>query len=155
VDLLAPAIGLKQPAWTEDAFLPGGDLSDWIGAAQRPDTDFERFVQALVTRYAALPAPLLRRLARAYGARVNLVLGEPGQAADLGAELAPGLFEAELKYLHQHEWARCADDVLWRRSKLGLFLDAAQRGAVAAWCEAHWGVPGTPGQTRGKEVAWS
>ncbi len=155
VDLLAPAIGLKQPAWTENAFLPGGDLSGWIGAAQRPDTDFERFVQALVTRYAALPAPLLRRLARAYGARVNLVLGEPGQAADLGAELAPGLFEAELQYMHLHEWARCADDVLWRRSKLGLFLDAAQRGAVAAWCEAHWGVPGTPGQTRGKEVAWS
>lgn len=155
VDLLAPSLGLKQPAWTENAFLPGGDLSGWIGAAQRPDTDFERFVQALVARYPKLAPALLRRLARGYGARVNLVLGSADQAADLGAEVAPGLFEAELNYLHQHEWARYADDVLWRRSKLGLFLDAAQREAVAAWCTAHWGPPDPAQPLARKEVAWS
>ena len=53
--------------------------------------------------------------------------------------MAPGLFEAELRYLHAHEWARSADDVLWRRSKLGLHMDAAQRAAVAGWCAANWG----------------
>ena len=47
--------------------------------------------------------------------------------------LAPGLFEAELNYLIQYEWARCADDVLWRRTKLGLHLEPAGRAQVAAW----------------------
>ena len=53
--------------------------------------------------------------------------------ADLGAEVAPGLHERELRHLMTHEWARTADDVLWRRSKLGLHLDAAGREAVARW----------------------
>ena len=56
----------------------------------------------------------------------------------LGAEVAPGLFEAELEYLHEHEWARTADDVLWRRTKLGLHLTATERACVAAWCDRHW-----------------
>jgi glycerol-3-phosphate dehydrogenase len=56
----------------------------------------------------------------------------------LGAEVAPGLFEAELNYLHQHEWARTADDVLWRRSKLGLHMSEAERAAVARWCASNW-----------------
>ena len=75
-----------------------------------------------------LPAPLCQRLARGYGSRVGKLLG----AGALGAEVAPGLFEAELNYLHTHEWARTADDVLWRRTKLGLHLNAAERAAVAA-----------------------
>lgn len=155
VDLLAPSIGLARAAWTEHAFLPGGDLSGWIGAAQRPDTDFERFVQALAVRHPWLPAPLARRLARAYGSRVDLVLGELCDLGGLGAEVAPGLFEAELHYLHEHEWARSADDVLWRRTKLGLFLDAAQREAVAAWCRAHGSEPTLPAGAHGQEPAWS
>ena len=88
-------------------------------------------------RHPALPAPLRHRLARAYGSRVDLVLG----AGELGAEVAPGLHVAELRYLHDHEWARRADDVLWRRSKLGLHLDAEGRAAVAHWCEANWPAP--------------
>jgi glycerol-3-phosphate dehydrogenase len=52
--------------------------------------------------------------------------------------VAPGLHEAELRYLHAaQEWARCADDVLWRRSKLGLHYSAAQRAAVDDWCRRH------------------
>ena len=56
----------------------------------------------------------------------------------LGEEIAPGVFEAELHYLHDHEWARTADDVLWRRSKLGLHLSADDRARVARWCDARW-----------------
>jgi glycerol-3-phosphate dehydrogenase len=133
-DLLAAPLAAPRGAWTAGTFLPGGDLSGWIGAARRPDTDFERFLQALSLRHPQLGAPLARRLARCYGARVELLLG----AGELGAEVAPGLFAAELNYLHDHEWARSADDVLWRRTKLGLHLDAAQRGRVAAWCAAQW-----------------
>jgi glycerol-3-phosphate dehydrogenase len=132
-DMLAAPMGTTRGAWTHGASLPGGDLSGWIGKAQRPDADFARFAQALAVRHPQLAPALAKRLARAYGARVELIL-----KSELGAEVAPGLFEAELHYLHEHEWARSADDVLWRRSKLGLHLNEAQRAAVAAWCQSHW-----------------
>ena len=95
----------------------GGDLSAFIGEAKRPDADFERFVAVLRERHPALAPALAHRLARGYGARVQTLLEAPG---GLGAEVAPGLHAAELHYLHDHEWARNADDVLWRRTKLGL-----------------------------------
>ena len=66
----------------------------------------------------------------------------------------PGLHEAELSYLHDHEWARSADDVLWRRSKLGLHLTPAQRAAVADWCAAHW-ADAAAGAAKATERAWS
>ena len=133
-DLLAAPMGTTRGAWTHGAMLPGGDLSTWIGPAQRPDTDFARFAQAVALRHPQLSPALCKRLARAYGARVELVL----KSGELGAEVAPGLFEAELNYLYEHEWARSADDVLWRRSKLGLHMNESQRAAVALWCERHW-----------------
>jgi glycerol-3-phosphate dehydrogenase len=132
-DMLAAPLGVKGKAWTTSAYLPGGDLHDWIGKPQRPDTDFARLVLELAKRHPELDPRLCHRLARAYGSRVERVL-KPG----LGNEVAPGLHEGELNYLHQHEWARSADDVLWRRSKLGLHLNAAQRAQVVDWCEAHW-----------------
>jgi len=129
-DGLVQRLGERRPAWTEHAFLPGGDLSASIGAAQRPDVDIRRFTQTLAQALPQLPAAVRERWARLYGARVALVL-PPGAA--LGDEVAPGLFEAELDYLHQHEWARSADDVLWRRTKLGLHYSPAQREQVARW----------------------
>jgi glycerol-3-phosphate dehydrogenase len=132
-DALGGALGATRGAWTRGAPLPGGDLSEWIGAPQRPDTDIHRFEQALARRHAELSPRLCRRLARDYGSRAARVLAE-----GLGDEVAPGLHEGELRYLHAHEWARDADDVLWRRTKLGLHLSAAQRGDVARWCDAHW-----------------
>jgi glycerol-3-phosphate dehydrogenase len=133
-DGLCHHLGLKHAAWTKQAFLPGGDLSDWIGAPVRPDSDFERFDQALAQRHPQWPATVRRRLAHCYGSRINLVVGTEG----LGEEVAPGLFEAELNYLHTHEWARSAEDVLWRRTKLGLHLSADERKRVAHWCESRW-----------------
>lgn len=124
-------LGDARRPWTEGALLPGGDLSAFIGAPQRPDTDFERFVAAVQQRWPWLPPALARRLCRAYGSRIAHVLGDAAAPTELGAELAPGLHEAELAYLQREEWARDADDVLWRRSKLGLRCDAAQRERVA------------------------
>ncbi len=131
-DELVQRLGERRPAWTESALLPGGDLSDWIGAPQRPDLDIGRLIDALAQRQPQLPAALCRRWARAYGSRVALLLEQP-----LGALVAPGLYEAELLYLVRHEWARSVDDALWRRSKLGLHLDAEQVARVGAWWAAH------------------
>ena len=128
-DLIVERLGERRPAWTESALLPGGNLTAWVGAPQRPDTDMQRFVAALAVRHPHLPVPVRDRWSRCYGGRVEMLL----QAGGLGAEVAPGLFEVELDYLFQHEWARSADDVLWRRTKLGLHLSAGQREAVAAW----------------------
>ncbi len=131
-DLIVERLDERRPAWTESALLPGGNLTAWIGAPQQPDTDMQRFVAALAERQPHLPAPVRERWSRCYGGRVEMLL----QAGGLGAEVAPGLFEVELDYLFQHEWARSADDVLWRRTKLGLHLSAGQREAVAAWWSA-------------------
>jgi len=133
-DEVGRLLGEQRPAWTAKAWLPGGDLSAWIGAADRPDRDFERLVAAVRSRHPTLGAALARRLARAYGARIDKVL-----ANDLGVEVAPGLFEGELHYLCAEEWASTADDVLWRRSKLGLHFTDEQRHRVADWmaCTTH------------------
>jgi len=125
-----------RPPWTDGAFLAGGDLSAWIGAATRPDDDFERFVAALQARHAWLDAKLARRLARAYGARVAELLGDAQSMADMGQAVASGLFERELRFLQEQEWAMTADDVLWRRSKLGLHYTAEERQQVANWLQA-------------------
>jgi len=118
-------------AWTGSALLPGGDFSGWIGPAQRPDTDFARFAAEVRKRYAWPADAQLQRMARAYGSRIDAVLTP--SAAGMGAEVAPGLFEAELDYLQREEWATIPDDVLWRRSKLGLHYSAPQRDDVAQW----------------------
>ena len=127
----------QRPAWTDGAFLAGGDLSAWIGAASRPDDDFERFVSAVQARYPWLYGQLARRFARGYGARIADLLGDAKSFADLGAEVAPGLYERELRFLQDHEWAVSAEDVLWRRSKLGLHYTAEEREQVALWLQSH------------------
>ena len=136
-DLLAAPLGNTRGAWTAGHCLPGGDIGAGqatVGGANDVVGQFERHVRSLQLRHPNLTPALCRRLARAYGSRAEKLL-----AAPLGAEVAPGLFEAELHYLHRVEWACSADDVLWRRSKLGLHYTEAQRAAVAAWCTAHWG----------------
>lgn len=140
-DQVCAALGMTRPPWTRAAALPGGDLSGWIGAAQRPDADFARFVQTVQQRHAWLPPALAHRLARAYGSRIDRVLRTPqGSAAtqlrDLGTEVLPQLFEAELRYLRQTEWAQSAGDVLWRRGKLGLHTTAAEQQALRDWFAA-------------------
>jgi glycerol-3-phosphate dehydrogenase len=130
-DLIVAMLGDHRPAWSRGAFLPGGDLSGWIGKPGRPDRDFTRFVAELHKRHAWLAPHVAQRMARAYGGRIELVLGAARSLADLGREVAPGLFEAELDYLRREEWAVDADDVLWRRSKLGLHYTREQLAAVA------------------------
>ena len=127
LDKLRPHFPRAGPAWTHAAPLPGGDM---------PDADFDRFLLDLRARKPWLPVALARRYARAYGTRVDRLLGAAAGLGDLGAEIGPGLYEAELDYLRRNEWAVDAEDVLWRRSKLGLHMPEAARRHVADWFDA-------------------
>ncbi|HUF57175.1 MAG TPA: glycerol-3-phosphate dehydrogenase C-terminal domain-containing protein, partial [Thermohalobaculum sp.] len=86
--------------------------------------------------YPFLDAPTARRLVRAYGTEAAEVLGEAREAADLGRDFGAGLSEREAAWLMEREWARTADDVLWRRSKLGLRLTPAEAETLEGWMAA-------------------
>jgi glycerol-3-phosphate dehydrogenase len=135
VDWIAPTLGNGTPTWTAKACLPGGDL---FGAqpSKRGVLEFDDWVAALRERFAWLPAPLALRYARAYGTRVNTLLDGCASLADLGREIVPQLYEAEARYLMQYEWARCAADMLWRRSKLGLHLPPDSAARLDVWISA-------------------
>ncbi|MBL8569501.1 MAG: glycerol-3-phosphate dehydrogenase [Phreatobacter sp.] len=117
-----PALSGKA-GWTASAALPGGDISldSPVSAAE-----------SLWRSHPFLGQDLASRLARAYGTRAKVIIGEATSMADLGKHFGAGLTEAEIDYLKREEWAETADDVLWRRSKLGLHLREAERDAVRA-----------------------
>jgi glycerol-3-phosphate dehydrogenase len=128
VDMLAAALGQKLPAWTHDALLPGGDLTGG---------SFARFLRNVERRYPWLPEHLRKRYSRAYGTRIDHVIGSARSLVDLGDEVIPQLHEREIEYLRREEWARTAEDILWRRSKLGLHVPAAAAAALTSWLDAH------------------
>jgi glycerol-3-phosphate dehydrogenase len=135
VQMLARPLGITAGDWTARAPLPGGDLGSAVTASGDPMADFERFCELQAQRRPWLPAPLLRRYARAYGTRIDRLLGNASALSQLGDEVAPGLYAAEIDYLTGVEWARTAEDILWRRSKLGLHLPADAAGRVDAWLQ--------------------
>ena len=135
-DMVGRQLGELRHRWTADAVLPGGQLTDLIDEAVHPELDMTEFQSRLRRRHPWLDLALMRRWTRAYGSRVLRMLDGVSSRADLGAEVAPDLYEIELFYLKRHEWAQTADDILWRRSKLGLHYTAEQRQAVADWVQA-------------------
>jgi glycerol-3-phosphate dehydrogenase len=115
--------GLK-PGWTARAPLPGGDM---------PDADFDRFLADTTRRFPWLPPALARRYARAYGTRLERILGRARNIDSIGGDLGDGVHESEVEYLMDEEWARTAEDILWRRSKLGLHASAETQARLADW----------------------
>jgi len=113
-----------SPRWTANAPLPGGDFA-WA----RFDDEVDRARE----RWRFLGEAEAQRLVAAYGSRLAAVLGEAKDRADLGPAFGPELTAAEVRYLMSREWARFPDDILWRRSKLGLTMPAADREALAAF----------------------
>ena len=111
LDKIAGRIGVRGKPWTEFAPLPGGEFEGG---------DLVAFTRDLMQRKPFLPEPLARRLARAYGTRALDLLGEARALDDLGRDFGAGLTTAEIDYLVAREWAMTAEDILWRRTKLGL-----------------------------------
>jgi glycerol-3-phosphate dehydrogenase len=135
-DQIGELLGDARRPWTDTAPLPGGDLSDVLDALRDPATDIAAFQVQLRLRHPWLNLGLVKRWSRAYGSRALRLLDGVSSRSDLGAEVAPDLYEAELFYLRSHEWAQTADDVLWRRTKLGLHCTPAERQAVVEWFAA-------------------
>ncbi len=116
LEKLAPLFPGMRGRWTDDAPLPGGDLPHGLQAA------LAKWQQ----RYPELPTPLLRRLGTAYGDQVPAVLGDARKVLDLGECFTGNLFAREVNYLVEREWAQTAEDILFRRSKLGVRATAAE-----------------------------
>ncbi|MDP8993708.1 MAG: glycerol-3-phosphate dehydrogenase [Pseudomonadota bacterium] len=116
-------LGIDGLKFTRTTPLPGGVL-------------LPPFLAWLDELAAWMPAPLLARLSRAYGTRLRDLIGGATGVDQLGRHFGAGLYEAELRYLRDREFARTAEDVLWRRTKLGLDMSPAQRKAVAQWLSA-------------------
>jgi glycerol-3-phosphate dehydrogenase len=127
---LAPHLPGMGGAWTAKAGLPGGDFA----------VDGVRALAAdLVARHPFLSTREAARLAGAYGTTAHAILGTATRREDLGRDFGAGLGEAEVRHLMTREWARTADDVLWRRSKLGLFMPKDAVPALEAFMAANAG----------------
>jgi glycerol-3-phosphate dehydrogenase len=114
---------IMQKPWTGGEPLPGGDLG--------PE-GVEGLITEITARHSYLPNDLVRRLAFTYGTRAWRIAAETKTIDDLGPRLAGNLHRAELDYLRKEEWARTPDDVLWRRTKLGLAASPAEVTALEA-----------------------
>lgn len=123
VDRLAPLLDSTAVAWTANGQpLPGGEQSDTAHLL----TEFE-------ASHPWLPKDLAWRLIHSYGTRSQLLLSNATRLEDLGEHFGAGLYQSEVDYLRHHEWAVVADDVLWRRSKLGLRMPADGVKKLAAY----------------------
>lgn len=119
---LAPhAPWAARAEWTMMGALPGGDFA--VGT-------FEELAGEIAAAHPWLERRTASRLARAYGTRARDILDSAKSLADLGRHFGADLYEREVRYLMKAEWARRAQDVLWRRSKLGLRLSADEAGAL-------------------------
>ena len=116
MEKLAPYFPGMKPSWTARAALPGSDF-----------TDREAAKQEIFERHRGLPPALLQAVFRRHGTLAAQVLGDGRLGEDFGANLT----ERELGYILEREWARSAEDVLWRRTKCGLHMTEAQRKRVA------------------------
>ncbi len=128
MELVGETIGAKGESWTKGAKLPGGDF---------PTTGFADLLAETRARYPFLKGAQSERMVKAYGTNINEILGDAVKAADLGKDFGHGLTAAEVSYLMESEWARTADDVLWRRSKLGIRFSAKEKRSLDDWMAKH------------------
>ncbi|MFI4937539.1 MAG: glycerol-3-phosphate dehydrogenase [Candidatus Berkiellales bacterium] len=129
VNQLTPFFPRHGGPWTSKRPLPGGDL---------PDDSLPEFLEILSMDYDWLPAHLAMRYAHSYGTLTLVLLSGAQKIADLGQHFGHGLYEKELEYLIQKEWARTSEDILWRRTKLGLFMSADEKKILQEWFQSYF-----------------
>ena len=127
--LVGEAIGENGKSWTADVPLPGGDFGP---------LEFGEIVAGLIHDYPFLEPGHAERLVRLYGTAARKFLGQATKREDLGRFFGADLYEAELRFLAEREWASTGEDVLWRRTKLGLRLNSEQAEAVDAFIRDRW-----------------
>ncbi len=135
LEKIEEVLGKKGPAWTKSATLPGGDFGP---------KSFDAELRRLGMDYPQMNAGLLRRMMRLYGTRAKAVLGTARSEADLGTHFGADLYAAEVDYLVANEWARTAQDILWRRTKLGLKVGAEDATRLEEYLAAQDGSRAMP-----------
>lgn len=120
MEQMAPHLPPFGGPWTARGVLPGGEIESLDG-----------LIETLVHEHAGIPARWIERLARRHGQDTQQILSGARQADDLGRHYGAGLTEREVAWLIDKEWAQDAEDILWRRTKCGLHMDAMQRAALA------------------------
>jgi glycerol-3-phosphate dehydrogenase len=128
VGRLAPYLPMLAGSdWTLQKPLPGGNFPTDGAVTLRAD---------ISQKYPFMKETVVRRLVRSYGTRTHAMLGEAKALADLGAHFGHGLYQSEVDYLTASEWAKSADDILWRRSKLGLRFSNAELDVLESYVSA-------------------
>lgn len=130
MEKIAPFFEDTADHWTAGVALPGGDF---------PVGDVQKLIGTLMSDYPFLDRAWATRLIRAYGTEARQILGDARAATDLGATFGYNLTETEVRWLMQREYAKTADDVLWRRSKLGLRLSKVEAATLDRWMQTQPG----------------
>jgi len=126
LDLLTGPFEVAGEAWTERSYLPGGDIAN---------ADLKVFLSLCRKLYPWMESGLLEGYATRYGTRISMLLEDCVGMEDLGQCFSPGLYEREVRYLMEEEYARSAEDVLWRRTKCGLHASAEAAKQLEEWMQ--------------------
>jgi len=113
VDMLSDHLAVEKSDWTATTALPGGDI---------PNADFDAYAEQKIRQYNWLDEKLVRTYTRDYGTRIDKLLSDCKDPTDLGQHFGGSLYQREVDYLIDCEWAKSSNDILWRRTKKGLTL---------------------------------
>lgn len=133
LDMLSTQLGIGRSDWTASAPLPGGDI---------PGADFDTFLKNMSERYPWMDQELLYDYARNYGTRMDTLLAEKNSNDELGEHFGGLLFQAEVDYLIQYEYAQQPEDILWRRSKKGLTLSGNEAEKLTGYMQTQVAMTG-------------
>lgn len=131
LEKLSPFLKLSQGKWTKSAPLPGGDMD----GRENPESAIEQLMNTIGNFAPWLDPAIVVRLAQAYGTRAFDLLDGVHTTSDLGQYFGAGLYEAEVTFLMRTEWAQSCDDILWRRSKLGLHMNEEEKAILEKYMQ--------------------
>jgi len=123
---LKPFFANMGDNWTMEAVLPGGDF-----------TSRQALAEQLTAQWPWLNSAIIKRWVRSYGTRCQEIMADKTELAQMGIEFGHGLYQAEVDYMIAQEWALTVEDILWRRSKLGLCFSAAQQQLLQEYLDGN------------------